>query len=194
APRAAAERSPRPDHGWTAADPLPQPVTQHRDGRGVHEIVARLECTAEEWSGAEDVEQFGRRADPARQPQRLAALLERQVARHVGGHFLKAGKVRTEMKELLLGPRPAEPQHADLRLAGDRQPIEQQRPHDAEGRGRAGGAERQREHDEQRVRWPAGEPPRRVTQVQYPVLHEASSRPKVETDLVSERLSGTWPP
>ena len=93
-------------------------------------------------------------------------------------HSFETRKVRAQPEELLLVPRSAEPEHADLLLPRDRQRIEKKPFGHAVDGSRSTRAERKGGDGQRRIEGPAHQPSHRVTSVHDPALVHGSSRPK----------------
>src|SRR6185436_17602664 len=91
------------------------------------QIFTGIEGATEAWARPKHVEQLGRTADSGHEAHRIAGDFKRGVVRPVGGDALESWERGTEVEEFFLGPRSVEPEHADLRLARDRQRVEEER-------------------------------------------------------------------
>ena len=153
-------------------------MAEHSDHLCADQILALPECSPQHRWRVEDVEQLRGNGDAGNQPQWLACGFERQVFGPIRAHSFETRKVRAQPEELLLGPRPAEPEHADLLLSRDRQRIEKNPLSYAVDGRRSTRAKRKRGDGKRRIERPAHQPSHRVASVHDPALVHGSSRPK----------------
>ena len=145
---------------------------------GAEQILALPERSPQHRRRAEDVEQLRGNGDAGNQPQWLACGFERQVFGPIRAHSFETRKVRAQPEELLLVPRPAEPEHASplpfaigngSRIICSRYAVDGSR---------STRAKRKRGDGKRRIERPAHEPSHRVASVDDPALVHGSSRPK----------------
>jgi hypothetical protein len=150
-------------------------MTQDRDWFRRDEILSGLEGPAYRGRCAEQIEQLRRHGRARDHPQRLAGDFKRGIGGPVSAHALESRKVGTQPQDLLLVPRAAEPQHADLFFARDGQRIEKDSLREAEHGGGAGGAEREREHRDERIDRASQQMTHRIARVHDPAFEHRSS-------------------
>ena len=177
-PRDAAELQRLADDVRIAAQFLPQRVAEQSDHLCADQILALPERSPQHRRRAEDVEQLRGNGDAGNQPQRVACGLERQVFGPIRAHSFETRKVRAQPEELLLVPRSAEPEHADLLLPRHRQRIEKKPFGHAVDGSRSTGAKRKGGDGQRRIEWSAHQPSHRVPSVHDPALEHRSSWPK----------------